>query len=225
MAAMKRALNSYFDKIEPVLLVLGFSFLAVYAYQVLAQPAGAAYDALSVIQALIYAFFVLDLVLRLIGAGKDLLTLAGLMQFLKRNWLAIAAAILPAFRAFRVFGVLLVIRGFAPFFRTRASKVGLVVAVSLPLTLFTAAVAALEAERGVAGSNINTFGDAIWWSIASVTTVGYGDKFPVTPDGRFIASLLMVVGIALFSALTALMAAWVMGERRLELDRERQKDE
>ena len=225
MALMKRALNSYFDKIEPALLVLGFSFLAVYAYQVLAQPTGAAYDALSIIQALIYAFFVLDLILRLIGAGKDLLTLAGFLKFVKQNWLAIAAAILPAFRAFRVFGVLLVIRGFAPFFRTRASKVGLVVAVSLPLTLFTAAVAALEAERGVAGSNINTFGDAIWWSIASVTTVGYGDKFPITPDGRFIASLLMVVGIALFSALTALMAAWVMGERRLELESEGQENE
>ena len=207
------------------MLVLGFSFLAVYAYQVLAQPTGAAYDALSIIQAFIYAFFVLDLVLRLIGAGKDLLTLAGFLKFVKQNWLAIAAAILPAFRAFRVFGVLLVIRGFAPFFRTRASKVGLVVAVSLPLTLFTAAVAALEAERGVAGSNINTFGDAIWWSIASVTTVGYGDKFPITPDGRFIASLLMVVGIALFSALTALMAAWVMGERRLELESEGQENE
>ena len=225
MPLMKRALNSYFDKIEPVLLVFGFSFLAVYAYQVLAQPTGAAYDALSIIQAFIYAFFVLDLVLRLIGAGKDLLTLAGFLKFVKQNWLAIAAAILPAFRAFRVFGVLLVIRGFAPFFRTRASKVGLVVAVSLPLTLFTAAVAALEAERGVAGSNINTFGDAIWWSIASVTTVGYGDKFPITPDGRFIASLLMVVGIALFSALTALMAAWVMGERRLELESEGQENE
>jgi len=97
------------------------------------------------------------------------------------------------------------------------------VGVSLPLTLFTSAIAALEAERGVAGSNINTFGDAIWWSIASVTTVGYGDKFPITLDGRFIASLLMVVGIVLFSALTALLAAWVMGERRLELKRENKK--
>jgi len=225
MAAVKRALDSYFDKIEPVLLALGFCFLAVYAYQVLAQPTGIAYDALSVVQAGIYAVFVVDLVLRLIGAGKELLTLAGFLQFLTRNWLAIAAAILPAFRAFRVFGVLLVIRGFAPFFRTRASKVGLIVAVSLPLTLFTAAIAALEAERGVAGSNINTFGDAIWWSIASVTTVGYGDKFPITPDGRFIASILMVVGIGLFSALTALMAAWVMGERKLERERERQENE
>jgi voltage-gated potassium channel len=224
MAAMKRALTSYFDKIEPVLLVLGFCFLAVYAYQVLAQPTGAAYDALSIVQVLIYAVFVVDLVLRLIGAGKDLQTLAGFLQFLKRNWLAIAAALLPAFRAFRIFGVLLVIRGFAPLFRTRASKVGLVVAVSLPLTLFTAAIAALEAERGVAGSNINTFGDAVWWSIASVTTVGYGDKFPITPDGRFIASLLMVVGIALFSALTALMAAWVMGERRLELKKDKARE-
>jgi voltage-gated potassium channel len=225
MAAMKHALNSYFNKIEPVLLVMGFAFLAVYAYQVLAQPTGVAYDALSLAQSVIYIVFVIDLVLRILGAGKELLTIAGFLQFLKSNWLAIAAAVLPAFRAFRVFGVLLVIRGLAPFFRTRASKVGLMVGVSLPLTLFTSAIAALEAERGVAGSNINTFGDAIWWSIASVTTVGYGDKFPITLDGRFIASLLMVVGIVLFSALTALLAAWVMGERRLELKREKQEDE
>lgn len=225
MAAIRRSLDSYFNKIEPVLLVLGFIFLAVYAYQVLAQPIGAAYDALSIVQGLIYVVFVVDLLLRVIGAGKELLTVAGFLHFLKHNWLAIGAAVLPAFRAFRVFGVLLVIRGFAPFFRTRASKVGLVVGVSLPLTLFTAAIAALEAERGVAGSNINSFGDAIWWSVASVTTVGYGDKFPITPDGRFIASILMVVGIGLFSALTALMAAWVMGERRLELERGRQEDE
>jgi len=71
MAAMKHALNSYFNKIEPVLLVMGFAFLAVYAYQVLAQPTGVAYDALSLAQSVIYIVFVIDLVLRILGRGKS----------------------------------------------------------------------------------------------------------------------------------------------------------
>lgn len=201
-------------RIEHVLLVLGFLFLAIYAYQVLATPPEPIYEALNAAGLLIYLVFGVDLVLRLLHAGKKLASVAGVIEFLKHNWLSIAAVALPAFRTLRVFGVLLVIRGLEPFFRSRASRVGLIVGVSLPLTIFTAAIAILEAERGIEGSNINSFGDALWWAIASVTTVGYGDRFPVTPDGRFVASVLMIVGIGLFSALTALLAAWVLGERK-----------
>ena len=222
---MKQKLDSFLGKMEPALLALGFGFLGIYAFQVLAEPEQTLYEATSVAQAAIYLVFLADLVLRVISAGRELTTLQGVLSFLKTNWLAIAAAMLPAFRAFRVFGALLVLRGFAPFFKTRASRVGLVVGVSLPLTLFTASIAILEAERGVAGSNINSFGDAIWWSVASVTTVGYGDRYPVTPDGRLVASLLMVVGIGLFSALTALLAAWVLEGRKLEEDKERSENE
>jgi voltage-gated potassium channel len=96
----------------------------------------------------------------------------------------------------------------------RATKVGLVVGVTLPLLIFTSAVSVLEAERGVEGANIQNFPDALWWALASVTTVGYGDRFPVTEDGRFVATLLMLVGIGLFSSLTALLAAWVLGENQ-----------
>lgn len=213
MSKIKSALDVYVEKIEHVLLVLGFLFLGVYAFQVLAEPSTPIYEVLDLVGLVIYLVFAIDLLLRVIHAGKKLATVSGLVNFLKHNWLSILAVVLPAFRTLRVFGVLLVIRGLEPFFRSRASRVGLIVGVSLPLTLFTAAIAVLEAERGLPGSNINSFGDAIWWSIASVTTVGYGDKFPLTPDGRFVASILMVVGIGLFSALTALLAAWVMGER------------
>ncbi len=222
---MKQKLDSFLGKMEPALLALGFGFLGIYAFQVLAEPEQALYEATSMAQVAIYLVFLADLVLRVISAGRELTTLQGVLSFLKTNWLAIAAAMLPAFRAFRVFGALLVLRGFAPFFKTRASRVGLVVGVSLPLTLFTASIAILEAERGVAGSNINSFGDAIWWSVASVTTVGYGDRYPVTPDGRLVASLLMVVGIGLFSALTALLAAWVLEGRKLEEDKESAENE
>ena len=51
-------------------------------------------------------------------------------------------------------------------------------------------------ESSAEGTKINTFGDALWWSLATVTTVGYGDVYPVTVEGKIIASLLMMIGIA-----------------------------
>jgi len=62
------------------------------------------------------------------------------------------------------------------------------------------------AEDGQGGS-IDSVGDALWWAITTVTTVGYGDTFPVTPAGRGIAAVLMATGIALFGVLTANLAA------------------
>jgi len=135
---------------------------------------------------------------------------------LKENWLALMALLLPAFRSLRVLRVIVVLRGLEPYLNTRSSRVGMIVGVTFPLILYTAALSIYEAERYADGSNIQSFGDAVWWSIASVTTVGYGDKFPVTADGRVIATFLMVIGIGLFSALTALLAAWVMGDRKNE---------
>ncbi len=62
------------------------------------------------------------------------------------------------------------------------------------------------------GANITTFGDALWWSTTTVTTVGYGDRFPVTTGGRLIAVALMVVGIAVVGAVTGSVAAWMVGQ-------------
>lgn len=66
----------------------------------------------------------------------------------------------------------------------------------------------LEFERGVEGSNIATFPDALWWALTTITTVGYGDRFPVSPAGRGVAVALMVAGIALFGVITASIAAY-----------------
>ena len=56
-------------------------------------------------------------------------------------------------------------------------------------------VAMLDVERGDPDANITTFGDALWWGVTTVTTVGYGDRFPVTLEGRLLAFALMPVGI------------------------------
>lgn len=81
------------------------------------------------------------------------------------------------------------------------------------IMVVTAAAIALVVESGSGGS-IDSFGDAIWWAITTVTTVGYGDTFPVTPAGRGIAAFLMVTGIALFGVLTANIATFfIEGEQ------------
>jgi voltage-gated potassium channel len=63
-------------------------------------------------------------------------------------------------------------------------------------------------EREVDGSNIKNFGDGLWWATTTVTTVGYGDRFPVTTEGRFLAALLMITGISLIGVITASVASW-----------------
>jgi voltage-gated potassium channel len=67
-----------------------------------------------------------------------------------------------------------------------------------------------EAERPAPDAKITTFGDALWWACTTVTTVGYGDLFPVTATGRSIAVRLMLGGIALIGTVTASVAAWLV---------------
>ena len=214
MEKLRQGLTKFFEKAEFTYMVLGFAYLIIYTVQVLVEPPAEIYRGLELASDAIYWLFAIDLVLRIIAMGRTLFTWGGIITFFSQNWLALAALILPAFRSLRVLRVIVVLRGLAPYLKTRSSKVGMVIGVALPLLLYTSALAIFEAERYADGANITSFEDAIWWAFASVTTVGYGDRFPVTMDGRFIATMLMVVGIGLFSSLTALLAAWVMGERQ-----------
>jgi len=85
------------------------------------------------------------------------------------------------------------------------------------------ALAVLDAERSAEGANITTIGDALWWACATVTTVAYGDRFPVTAEGRVVGVVLMVVGIGVVGAVIASVTSWILG--RVEAERsERQLD-
>jgi voltage-gated potassium channel len=74
-------------------------------------------------------------------------------------------------------------------------------------TLFLGAWLVLLFEENAKGSNIHTYPDALWWAIVTVTTVGYGDRYPVSAGGRAVAVVLMLVGIGLIGVLTATVAS------------------
>jgi voltage-gated potassium channel len=80
-----------------------------------------------------------------------------------------------------------------------------------------AGAAVFPAENNAPGSNIHTASDAIWWGLVTITTVGYGDVYPVTGPGRIIGTFLLIAGIALFSVLTGFIANFFIvphGQRR-----------
>lgn len=84
----------------------------------------------------------------------------------------------------------------------------LYVSTTTILIVFVASLAMLDAERHAAGANIRSYGNAAWWAISTISTVGYGDRYPVTGEGRLVAAALMLAGIALLGVVTAAVASW-----------------
>jgi voltage-gated potassium channel len=78
------------------------------------------------------------------------------------------------------------------------------------LLLLVASAVVLDAERRAPGSNIQGFGDALWWGVVTISSVGYGDHYPVTAVGRAVASVVIILGLALISVMTASFAAWLV---------------
>lgn len=209
-------LDGLLKKVEPLLICLGFLYLGIYSWQVLALPTGTVEAALTIAGWVIYGIFALDLLVRVVVWAPQLSSLPGWMLFLRENWLIILAASLPAFRSFRVLKVLIILRGIYPYMRSRMAKAVAVVGVALPIIIYTSSLAVLQAERGDPAAPIQTFADALWWSTVTITTVGYGDTVPISADGRFVGTFLIFSGIGLFSTLTALIASWVMKDSHLQ---------
>jgi voltage-gated potassium channel len=139
-------------------------------------------------------------------------------KFMKWGWIDLISSIpnidvLRWGRLVRVVRIIRVLRAVRStrhlvsfFFRNRAQGTfAAVVLISITLAIF-ASIAILNLEN-VPEANIKTPVDALWWSIVTITTVGYGDKYPVTIEGRIIAVILMIAGISLFGTFTGLMAS------------------
>ena len=141
-------------------------------------------------------------------------------KFLKNHPLEIASTILPFLRPLRILRVIS-FGGMA----LQKIAIGRQLAITIKVvitTIFITYISAVQitiTERMAENSNIKSFGDGLWWSITTVTTVGYGDRFPTTTEGRFLAVLLMITGISLVGVITASVAAWFV---RISQDKEEQ---
>lgn len=93
------------------------------------------------------------------------------------------------------------------------------VLMSVAAIVFAGAAIEVVLERHASGSTIHNYGDGLWWAIVTVTTVGYGDRFPVTAPGKYVAVFLMLTGIGLVGFLTATIASFFVKEQHSdELD-------
>jgi voltage-gated potassium channel len=121
----------------------------------------------------------------------------------------------PGLRLLRLFHVAYVIRllgkdGLSKVRRDVLEKRGnsalILVFFLILLSLEWASLSILAVESKAAGANIRTASDALWWAYVSITTVGYGDRYPVTNAGRMIGIVLLAVGVGLFGVLTGYLA-------------------
>lgn len=135
--------------------------------------------------------------------------------FVRGNLFDLAVVALPLLRPLRLLRLvtlLSVLNHYAG--GSLRGRVAVYVAGATSLVLFVASLAVLDAERGAKGATITTFGDAAWWAMTTVTTVGYGDRYPITAQGRLIAGGLMLAGIALLGIVTASLASWLIDKVR-----------
>ncbi len=151
-----------------------------------------------------WALFAADYLIGLLLA-KDRWTYA------KGHMLDLAVCVLPMIRPLRLLRVLTALNALH---RTGGmalrGRIAVYVTGSVTMILLIGALSVLDAERHAAGSNIKSFGDALWWAFTTITTVGYGDRYPVTTTGRIIAVLLMIGGIAMLGIITGSLASWIV---------------
>lgn len=179
-------------------------FLGAYAWEVLTNAQGGAKNAAELVIDVVWALFGVDYLVRLALAPSR-------GQWFLHHLPDLAVIALPILRPLRLLRLVTLVgimqRSAGTALRGRIT---LYTAGSAALLIFTSALATLDAERDEPGSSIRTFGQALWWALTTITTIGYGDTFPVSTEGRFIAALLMIGGVALIGVVTATLASWIV---------------
>jgi voltage-gated potassium channel len=199
-------------------LFLCFIALGLMAIQTAVDSNSPTQEIIDYADYVICAFFVIDFVVSLIKSEdrrKYLVTW---------GWIDLLSSI-PAIdvlrwgRAARVLRVFRVLRGFRAtrllatiVLKNRTENAVLAASLIVILLLTFCSIAVLHFET-VPTSNIQSAEDAIWWSCTTFTTVGYGDKYPVTREGRLVAVVLMAGGICVLGILSGLFASWFIGPK------------
>ncbi len=204
------------DAVEWPLMVAAVAFLVAYAWPILDMDLPTSLRRLcEVVTWAAWAAFAVDFAVRLTLATQR-------RRYLLRHLHDLAVIVLPMLRPLRLLRLVTVLG----VLNRRAGsslrgRVVVYVAGSTTLLTAVASLAMLDAERNAPDANITTVGDAVWWGVTTITTVGYGDRYPTTTEGRVVAFGLMLGGIALLGVVTATLASWIIDRVREEKEAER----
>jgi voltage-gated potassium channel len=193
---------------KPMLIISVLFLLVILVPVVFVSLPLSIRNTLTVIETTLWVVFVVDYLVRFLLAPKR-------WRFFWTHIPELVVISVPVLRPLRSLQVLRLLRlgGLGTVANRLARRtlqgraVLLVSAITLILVLTVAGVV-LIFERGNPHATITSYPDALWWALSTVTTVGYGDIYPVTSGGRLAGLLLMLAGIALAGIITAAVAAW-----------------
>ena len=187
------------------LTVAALVFLGAYAWPILDQDLAAPWPGLCWIATWVaWSAFAIDYLARLALSVRR-------GAFVRSNLFDLAVVVLPLLRPLRLLRLVTLLNVLNRHAGSSLrGQVIVYVCGATTLIMFVAALALLDAEGDHPDANVDGFGDALWWAFATVTTVGYGDRYPITVEGRVIAGGLMLAGIALLGVVTATFASWIV---------------
>jgi voltage-gated potassium channel len=209
--------DRFSGQVDGPMMVLSILWLPVLIIPFVTTPKPGLADALNAIDYFVWALFTVEYLIKLYLAPDR-------KWFVRHHILDLVVICVPFLRPLRAARLLRLLR---------LVRIGTVLAeglrrgksilthnglhfVLLAVVVLVAGLAALELnfEGHAPGSNIHDYGNALWWAATTVTTVGYGDRFPVTAAGRGVAVVLMLVGIGLVGVVTASVASYFLQEDR-----------
>jgi voltage-gated potassium channel len=212
---MEQKVRDKFGVFQALILVLSIYVLIALLVDTFFKLPTEISKILNTVDNFICIFFLVDFFYRLYIAESK-------WKFLRWGWIELLASIptldvLRAGRLLRVIRLLRILRAFrstkilvSHVFKSRTKGTFSAVALISILLVIFSSIAILTVEGDLPGGNIKNAEDAIWWSFVTITTVGYGDKFPVSTEGRMIGAVLMVAGVGLFGTFTGFIASWFM---------------
>lgn len=199
-----RRLRAWERMTEWPLTAAAIVFLLAYTWEVLGNLDGAHRRLAETVINVVWVALAIDYAVRLALARHR-------REWFTKHLLDLGAVALPMIRPLRLLRLVALLgalqRGAGTALRGRITAY---TAGSVSMLCFVASLAVLEAERNAPGAEITSFGEAIWWALVTITTVGYGELSPVTPMGRCVAVTLMIGGVALIGVVTATLASWIV---------------
>lgn len=214
-AERQDAYDRFASAVELPLTIIGIAWLPVLVIPLVVHTHGSVAEALDLVDYLVWAIFLFEYVVKLVLAPYR-------WKFVKTHVLDLMIVVLPLFRPLRALrslrSVTVMLRS-ATRVRAILTHHGLhFVLLVVAMAVFAGAGIEMSVESNASGSNIHNYGEALWWAMTTVTTVGYGDHFPVSAAGKGIALVLILIGVGTIGLITASVASFFIEEKSNPLE-------